>query len=109
MDYFSSIIIAGFVGGLVRGLVGFIKNQYRFKSAPFKPWYFLGMMLLSGFVGLVAAWIAKDLKISFGGIMSSAELPSSIAVIVGYAGGDFIESMFKIISKKDNIFHLTKE
>jgi len=38
------ILIAGFAGGMVRGLVGFIKYQYSYKNVGFDLYYFFGMM-----------------------------------------------------------------
>lgn len=31
-------------------------------------------------------------------------VPASVAIIVGYAGGDFLENVFKIIIKKPEFF-----
>ena len=33
-------------------------------------------------------------------------LPLSIALIIGYAGGDFIENIFKIVTKEPELFKL---
>jgi len=68
MDYFASILIAGFVGGALRGLVGYIKYHTRYKDIAFKPMYFFGMTGVSGLVGLLAAWVTKDLGITFLGM-----------------------------------------
>jgi hypothetical protein len=48
------ILIAGFGGGVLRGLVGFIKHQFSYKNTPFKLGYFLAMSFLSGIVGLIS-------------------------------------------------------
>lgn len=103
MSYFASILIAGFVGGALRGVVGYIKYLTSFKNVTFKPWYFGGMTLVSGLVGLLAAWVTKDLGITFLGV---EKLSLSIAFIIGYAGGDFIENLFKIISGKSTIYSI---
>jgi len=105
MSYIASILIAGFVGGAIRGIVGYIKYQTKYKNVDFRPWYFIGMTAVSGIVGLLAAWVTKDLGVSFMGI---EELPASIAFVIGYAGGDFIENLFKIISGKSTIYKLGK-
>ncbi|MDP2950947.1 MAG: hypothetical protein Q8N55_01035 [bacterium] len=56
MLYFY-LIVAGFFGGLVRGLVGFIKHQFSYKNVGFNLKYFLGMCFISGIVGLAASLI----------------------------------------------------
>ncbi len=40
---YISILIAGFGGGVVRGLVGFIKHQYSYKNVGFRLPYFIGI------------------------------------------------------------------
>ena len=93
------IFIAGFGGGLIRGLVGFIKHQFSYKNVGFNLPYFLGMMFLSGMVGLLAAVAIKGVGFTFSDAFSPA-----LAFIVGYAGGDFIENIYKIIIKKSSIY-----
>jgi len=95
------ILIAGFGGGVIRGLVGFIKHQYSYKRVGFNLSYFLGMMILSGIVGLLSAIVTKELGITFLGV---DYISPAIAFVVGYAGGDFIENLYKIILKKPTIF-----
>jgi len=65
---YLSILIAGFGGGVVRGLVGFIKHQYSYKSVSFKLPYFLAMMFISGVVGILAAIAIKELGLTFFGL-----------------------------------------
>ena len=98
-----AILFAGFSGGVVRGLVGFIKHQQAYKEVPFRPLYFASMVALSGVIGLLAAWVTDDLGITFLGMES---LSASVALIIGYAGGDLIENLFKIIIKKPNLYTL---
>jgi len=62
------VLLAGFGGGIIRGVVGFIKYQFRFKNVEFRPWYFSGMMLLSGIVGLLTAISVKEAGIGFLGV-----------------------------------------
>lgn len=85
-----NILIAGFGGGLVRGLVGFIKHQFSFKNVGFRLPYFLAMMFLSGVIGVLTA-AAFD-----GGVI--------FAFVAGYAGGDFIENVYKIIARKPSLY-----
>ena len=95
------VLIAGFGGGVIRGLVGYIKYQFRFKNVGFRLWYFLGMMSLSGIVGLITAIAVKEAGVSFLGI---DVITPGLAIIIGYAGGDLIENIYKIVFKKSSIF-----
>jgi len=101
MNY--SLLVAGFAGGVVRGLVGFIKYQYSYKNVGFKWWYFLMMVGLSGLVGLAAGWLAS-------GFVSRdtalAQISNFYAFIAGYAGGDFIENAYKILANKTSLYPL---
>jgi len=90
------ILIAGFGGGVVRGLVGFIKHQYSYKNVGFNLPYFLAMSFISGVVGVLTAATAKELGM--------AEFSPALALVVGYAGGDFIENIYKIIVKKTSLY-----
>lgn len=84
----------------MRGLVGFIKHQYSYKSVDFKLLYFFGMSFLSGVVGVLCAVAIKELGMTFlGGVLTPA-----MAFIIGYAGGDFIESVFKIVLGKPSFY-----
>jgi len=95
MNYLG-ILIAGFGGGAVRGLVGFLKHQYSYKSTGFDLKYFLGMTFISGIVGLLVAFSVNQTELDFlGGSFTPA-----IAFIVAYAGGDFLDSIYKIIVRK---------
>jgi len=93
------IFIAAIIGGIIRGLVGFIKHQFSYKDVPFKPGYFIGTMVTSGVIGLVSVWAIKSVGFTFEDAFSPA-----LAFIIGYAGGDFIENIYKILIKKSNLF-----
>ena len=95
-----AIFIAGFGGGLVRGLVGFLKYYYSYKSVPFNPLYFFATAFLSGVVGLLTAGAIKESGIILEGLSG---LTPPLAFIVGYAGGDFLENVYKILLKKTSI------
>ncbi len=97
--YTTQIVIAAFGGGMVRGLVGFIKHQYSYKNVKFDLSYFIGMMFMSGMVGLLSAAAVNQIGLTFLGSFTPA-----LGFIVGYAGGDFIENVYKIIIKKSNIY-----
>lgn len=96
---YLTIFIAAFMGGFVRGLVGWIKHQFSYKNVPFRPKYFLGMMIVSGLVGMVATIAMRELGFTLFGQFTSA-----LAFVIGYAGGDFIENIYKIIIKKSNLY-----
>ncbi len=93
------IFISAFGGGFIRGLVGWIKHQFSYKNVPFRPKYFLGMMTVSGLVGMVATIAIKELGFTLFGQFTPA-----LAFIIGYAGGDFVENIYKIIIKKSNLY-----
>ncbi len=101
MSSYLPLLLAGFLGGAVRGLVGFIKHQQAYKDVPFRPIYFASMIGLSGFIGLLAAYVTFDLGISFLGL---ATVPPSLGIVLGYAGGDLLENLFKIIIKQPTIW-----
>jgi len=96
---YLEIFIASFGGGMVRGLAGFIKHQFSYKNVAFRPKYFIGMTALSGLVGMVAAIAIKELGFTLFGQFTPA-----LAFVIGYAGGDFIENIYKIIVKKSNLY-----
>src|SRR4030043_1161029 len=100
MPILVSILLFGLIGGVARGLVGYIKYRNSYKDVPFKPAYFSSNIAISGVVGLLAAWVTKDLGIQFLGLPA---LTPAIAAIIGYAGGEFIENLFKIITGKTSL------
>ena len=90
MEKYLIYLLAGFVGGIIRGLVGFVKNKTIEKANHFKPEYFLITIVISGIVGAAA------------GILADTEW--QVSFLAGYAGTDFIESLYKIkIGKAHNI------
>ena len=84
------VLVAGFCGGVIRGLVGFIKHQFSYKNVGFKLPYFFVMMFLSGIVGVVAAFVFNQNAL--------------FSLVVGYAGGDVIENIYKSIKGKQSIY-----
>ena len=103
---YLSILIAGFAGGIIRGLVGFIKHQFSYKNVGFNLPYFLGMMFISGIIGLLSAIAIKELGLTFLGL---DYFSPALAFIVGYAGGDFLENIYKIIIKEPTIYKLPEK
>ncbi len=99
-------LLAGFLGGVLRGVVGLVKYSTSYKDIEIRPYYFGGTVLLSGVIGFVAAFVVNDMGISFLGLEA---IPVSIAIIIGYAGGDFLENIFKIIIKNPDLYNLGKK
>ena len=93
--------IAGFIGGAIRGIVGILKYIYSYKDVQIKWGYFTGTATVSGLIGMAAAWIVREMGVSFAGIET---MSPAIALIVGYAGGDFLENIFKTLMKKPVLF-----
>lgn len=87
MEKLLVYLVAGFIGGIIRGLVGFVKNKAIEKANHFKPSYFAITILISGIVGAVA------------GILADTEW--QVSFLAGYAGTDFIENLYKIKLSKN--------
>jgi uncharacterized membrane protein YfcA len=86
MEKYLIYVLSGFLGGIIRGLVGFVKNKTIEKADRFKPSYFVVTLLISGIVGAAAGALADtEWQVSF---------------LAGYAGTDFIENLYKIKIKK---------
>jgi hypothetical protein len=92
---FLYILLGGFAGGAVRGLSGWIRSWSQ-NGASFNPWYFGGTVLVSGIVGLAAAYAANGAGLPFFGVV----INPALALIIGYAGGDFLENVFRIFFLK---------
>ena len=101
-----TLLLAGAGGGLVRGIVGFIKHQFAYKNVKFQPEYLALMITLSALVGLMVTWAI---------VQSGLQLPvvqqinPAIAFIVGYAGGDFIENLYKIVIGKATLYPISEK
>ena len=92
-----SLLIAGFGGGFVRGLIGYLKYQYSYKNVPFNLPYFFVIMFLSGIVGVLVATAVNNSSLVIEGV---EYVSPGLAFIIGYAGGDFLDSIWKIIITK---------
>ena len=97
---FEAVFLAGFGGGFIRGLVGFVKHQYSYKDVKFHLAHFLSMMFISGSIGVLSAVAVRELGSSVLGI---SQVSPALAFIIGYAGGDFLENIAKIILKKSEV------
>ena len=84
------IFAAGFLGGLIRGIIGISKEIRKSpsKRKKLRKDYLLVTLLASGGLGLlVGVFIADDIR---------------FALLAGYAGSDFLENLYKIkMRKKD--------
>lgn len=75
-------LLTGLAGGLLRGLVGIMKQTQKPEEFKFHWKYFGLTMLVSGIVGTVSGIIADgDWRIS---------------LLAGYAGTDFLESLYRL-------------
>ena len=101
----EAVIIAGFGGGVVRGLVGFLKHKYSYKEVSFSLPSFLSTVLIAGGIGLVTALTVRELGLSFLGL----PLTPAMALVLGYAGGDFLQNIWKIITKNPNLYSFQKK
>jgi hypothetical protein len=93
--------IAGFLGGAIRGIIGITKYTLSYKDIKINWLYFGGLTAISGLIGLAASWIILELDLGFEGIKNFSP---AIALIVGYAGGDFLENIFKVLMKRPVLF-----
>lgn len=106
MNGIAVLLLAGASGGLIRGIVGFVKHQFAYKNVEFKPYYIVGMMALSSVVGLTVTWAVVSSGLE---IVALAQINPAIAFIVGYAGGDLIENLYKMLVGKATLYPLPKE
>ena len=104
MTYLVTVLLAGGLGGFLRGCVGYIKYYTKYKNTPFKWRHFLGMTLVSALIGFLTAWVSEDIGIV---LFGSEKISPAIAFIIGYAGGDFIENIFKITGLSKTLKKLT--
>jgi len=93
------LVFMGLLGGIVRGLVGYVKYLTAYKGVKFNWIYFAITVGISGLVGGVSGWV-------FNGIMGPEAMNKYFALISGYAGGDFLENSFRVIFKKPTLFKL---
>lgn len=90
------VLALGAAGGVARGLVGFSKYYTSYKNVKFSWKYLMATAGISALVGTGVAWSLYSSGIEFQGITINAP----IAFILGYAGGDVIENLYKILVKK---------
>ncbi len=83
--------------------MGLFKYTVSYKDIQIRPYYFSGMVILTGVIGWICAWIARDAIDIF---LEVKDVPVSFALVAGYAGGDFIENVFKIAMKEPHLFKI---
>lgn len=71
----------GFIGGLARASVGFVKYSYKKKHPKFRPHDFIFTFVCSGIIGI------------FTGLLVDG---ATLSLLAGYAGTDLIENIYKI-------------
>jgi hypothetical protein len=81
MNKYEIYLIAGFVGGIARGLSSYLKNLKKDKAQKFNYAYFCTTVFFSGILGGIA------------GALSESNWKT--AFLAGYAGIDFIENLYK--------------
>ncbi len=99
----NGFFIAGLFGGLLRGGMGLFKYTTSYKDIEIRPYYFAGMVILTGIIGWVSAWILRDALEIF---LEISRIPLSFGLVAGYAGGDFIENVFKIAMREPQLFEI---
>jgi hypothetical protein len=102
----ETVLAAGFAGGLIRGLVGYVKHKYSYKEVSFSLPSFVFTVLISGGIGIATALTIRELGLGF---LGSPTLSPAMALIVGYAGGDFLENVYKIITKNPELYWVHKK
>lgn len=100
-----TLLLAGAFGGVIRGLMGFLKHRLSYKNVEFNYRYFLTTVGLSAFIGAVVTWaiVASEL-----GLPLINQINPALALIVGYAGGDIIENIYKLLIGKTVLFPTSK-
>lgn len=93
----ENILIFGAVGGVARGLVGLAKYYASYKNVQFSLSYFLITVGISASVGLAVVWAIDGSGIT---LIEGLKVNPATAFIIGYAGGDAIENIYKIILRK---------
>jgi len=90
------LLLFGALGGVARGIVGFLKYYTSYKNVAFS-WSYLGITVgISAVVGLAVVWAIRESGINFEGVT----LNPAIGFILGYAGGDVLENIYKVLVKK---------
>lgn len=93
----ATILIFGALGGVARGLVGYLKHFQAYKEVKFR-WQYFGMsVVISAAVGLAVVWALDSSGIK---LIGNVGINPGLALIIGYAGGDAVENIYKIAFNK---------
>lgn len=88
------ILLAGAVGGFLRGVMGISKDLVTKKDATVNwIWFFVSVFIAAILGAITATFFINDFR---------------IALIGGYAGSDFLEGLMKIVLK-DRFGHKKEE
>jgi len=102
----SPLLIAGLAGGMLRAVVGYIKAKNALKKSPnFSPLYLLSTVFASGAIGYLTVWFFYDLREI---VLGSLPFTPAISAVLGYAGGDIMENVYKIFTKRLTLFEKAK-
>lgn len=93
----ESLLIFGALGGVGRGLVGYVKYFLSYKDVRFSWSYFSMTVGISAAMGFVVIWAIESAGITFA---EGLQINPGIAFIIGYAGGDALENLYKIVANK---------
>lgn len=81
-----NIFLAGLTGGVIRGLTGYMKYSLSYKDIKFNTLYFIFLIVVSGLIGVIVGYAFNNNFV--------------VALVAGYAGGDFLENMYKTVIKQ---------
>ena len=87
MEVILNAAVFGLLGGLIRALVGLLKNRRIKNKLKFKPVYFLITIAIAGIIGAVTS-VALSTNYT-------------LNLVAGYAGIDLLENLVRLITKKD--------
>ena len=93
----EQFLIWGLAGGVLRGLVGYVKHRTSYKDVKFSWGYFLSTVGISGIAGLAASFSLQQIGVT---AVELSALSPALMLVVGYAGGDVLENLAKIVLKK---------
>ena len=87
----EAIVLGGFIGGIVRGIVGLVKHRSNKKTG---PWAMFGILIFA-FIGIMCA-----LAFAATGFLFSRNVMVVVSAIAGYAGADIINSLLKVLRNR---------
>jgi len=88
--YEMAILLGGFLGGIIRSLIGFWEHGNRKTTA----WSFVALLIF-GFIGIISS-----AAFSMTGITFEPSAMFGVSILVGYTGTDIINGLFKILKNR---------